>query len=106
MSKSLSDELLLELTRGFAFDESIQEQLNYEQLIALADTFIGWSLDESIDPPPQLGDQASISYRQRLAKQLRRQSPQTRSGICCRFSSHAFLSLFILNFIDNTFDCY
>jgi len=50
MSKSLSDELLLEFTRGFAFDESIREQLNYEQMIALADTFIGWSLGESIDP--------------------------------------------------------
>ncbi len=50
MSKSLSDELLLEFTRGFAFDESIREQLNYEQMIALADTFIGWSLNESIDP--------------------------------------------------------
>ncbi len=50
MSKSLSDELLLEFTLGFAFDESIREQLNYQQMIALADTFIGWSLDESIDP--------------------------------------------------------
>ncbi len=50
MSKSLSDELLLEFTRGFAFDESIREQLNYEQMIALADTFIGWALDESTDP--------------------------------------------------------
>ena len=50
MSKSLSDELLLEFTLGFAFDESIRDQLNYQQMIAVADTFIGWSLDESIDP--------------------------------------------------------
>ncbi len=50
MSKSLSDELLLEFTRGFAFDESIREQLNYEQMIALADMFIGWALGKSIDP--------------------------------------------------------
>ena len=50
MSKSLSDEFLLEFTIGFAFDESIREQLNYQQMIAVADTFIGWSLDESIDP--------------------------------------------------------
>ena len=50
MSKSVSDELLEEFTRGFAFDESLREQLSYEQMIALADTFIGWALDNSADP--------------------------------------------------------
>jgi len=50
MSNPLSDELLQEFTRGFAFDESIQQQLNYEQMIALADTFLGWALDKSNGP--------------------------------------------------------
>ncbi len=50
MSKSVRDELLVEFTLGFAFNESHQQQLNYEQMIALADMFIGWALGESIDP--------------------------------------------------------
>ena len=50
MSKSFSDELLQEFTLGFAFDETIREQLNYEQMIAVADTFLGWALDKSNGP--------------------------------------------------------
>lgn len=50
MSKSISDELLEEFTRGFAFDESLREQLSYEQMIALADMLIGWAGDERTDP--------------------------------------------------------
>ena len=50
MNKSISDELLQEFTRGFAFDESVREQLNCEQMIALADMFIGWAGGESADP--------------------------------------------------------
>ncbi len=50
MSKSVSDELLEEFTRGFAFDESLRQQLNYEQMIALADMLTGWALDERNDP--------------------------------------------------------
>ncbi len=47
MSKSVRDELLEEFTLGFAFDESLRQQLNYEQMIALADMFIGWALGKS-----------------------------------------------------------
>ena len=50
MSKSVSDALLQEFTRGFAFDESLREQLSYEQMIALADMFIGWAGYERTDP--------------------------------------------------------
>ena len=50
MSKSVSDELLQEFTLGFAFDESVRQQLNYEQMIALADMFLGWALDKDNDP--------------------------------------------------------
>ena len=50
MSKSESDELLLEFSRGFAFDESLREQLNIEQMIALSDMFVGWALAENIEP--------------------------------------------------------
>ncbi len=50
MNKSISDALLQEFSRGFAFDESLRQQLNYEQMIALADMLIGWALDESSDP--------------------------------------------------------
>ncbi len=50
MNKSISDALLQEFTRGFAFDESLRQQLNYEQMIALADMFQGWALDKRIDP--------------------------------------------------------
>ena len=39
MSKSVSDELLEQFTRGFAFDESVRQQLSYKQMIALADMF-------------------------------------------------------------------
>ena len=50
MNKSISDDLLLEFSLGFAFDESFSQELNYEQMMALADMFIGWALDKSIDP--------------------------------------------------------
>ncbi len=50
MSKSVRDELLEEFTLGFAFDESHRQQLNHEQMITLANMFIGWALGESIDP--------------------------------------------------------
>ncbi len=50
MNKSISDSVLQEFSRGFAFDESLRQQLNYEQMIALADMLIGWALDESSDP--------------------------------------------------------
>ena len=50
MSKPGPDDLLQEFTRGFAFDESLRLQLNFEQMIALADTFMGWALDERCDP--------------------------------------------------------
>ncbi len=50
MSKSVSDELQEEFTRGFAFDESVRQQLSYEQMIALSDMLTGWALDERTDP--------------------------------------------------------
>ena len=50
MSKSVRDELLEEFTLGFAFDESLRQQLNYEQMIALADMLTGWALDKRNDP--------------------------------------------------------
>ncbi len=50
MSKSVRDELLEEFTLGFAFDESLRQQLNYEQMIALADMLTGWALDKGNDP--------------------------------------------------------
>ena len=50
MSKSISDELLQEFSRGFAFEKSPRQQLNFEQMIALADMLIGWALDERTDP--------------------------------------------------------
>jgi len=50
MSKSVRDELLEEFTLGFAFDESHRQQLNHEQMITLANTFIGWALGKNIDP--------------------------------------------------------
>ena len=49
MNKSISDALLQEFSRGFAFDEILRQQLNYEQMIALADMFIGWAGNERID---------------------------------------------------------
>ena len=50
MSKPVPDDLLLDFTRGFAFDESLQQQLNYEQMLALAGMLLGWTLTESIAP--------------------------------------------------------
>ena len=50
MSKSVRDELLEEFTLGFAFDESHRQQLNHEQMITLANTYIGWALGKNIDP--------------------------------------------------------
>jgi hypothetical protein len=50
MSKSLSDQLLEEFTRGYAFNESLREELSYRQMIALADMFIGWAGHEETEP--------------------------------------------------------
>ena len=50
MANSEMDELLLEFTQGFAFDEHVREQLNYDQMNALADLLLGWALHESGDP--------------------------------------------------------
>jgi len=50
MSRYILDELLQEFSRGLAIDESLRQELNFEQMIALADTFIGWALDERTDP--------------------------------------------------------
>ena len=50
MNKSKSDKLLQEFTRGFAFDESFRDELNCEQMFALADMFIGWAGYEKTDP--------------------------------------------------------
>ena len=50
MSKSVRDELLEEFTLGFAFDESLRQQLNCEQMIALADMLTGWALDKENGP--------------------------------------------------------
>ncbi len=50
MSKSGSDELLQEFSLGFAFDDSFRQQLNYAQMLALADMLLGWALDKKIDP--------------------------------------------------------
>ncbi len=50
MSKSVRDELLEEFTLGFAFDESVRQQLSYEQMIALSDMLTGWALGTEIDP--------------------------------------------------------
>ena len=50
MNKSISDELLQEFSLGFAFDESLRQQLNYEQMLALADMLTGWALDKKIAP--------------------------------------------------------
>jgi len=50
MKNSASDELLQEFTRGFAFNKSLLQQLNYEQMIALADVFIRWALSKKFDP--------------------------------------------------------
>jgi hypothetical protein len=44
------EKLLEEFTLGFAFDERVREQLNYEQMHALADMFLGWALNESGSP--------------------------------------------------------
>ena len=50
MSTHRPDELLEEFTRGFSFDEHVRAQLNYNQMHALADMFLGWALNESSDP--------------------------------------------------------
>ena len=50
MGRSIPDDLLLEYSRGFAFDESVREQLSYEQMMALSESFIGWSQDERLEP--------------------------------------------------------
>lgn len=50
MNKSTSDALLQEFTRGFAFDESLRQELSSEQMIALSDMFIGWAVYEKTEP--------------------------------------------------------
>ncbi len=42
--------LLEEFNRGFAFDNHVREELNYDQMNALADMFLGWAFNESSDP--------------------------------------------------------
>ncbi len=42
--------LLEEFNRGFALDNHIREELNYDQLNALADMFFGWAFNEGSDP--------------------------------------------------------
>ncbi len=50
MSQSERNELLEEFTRGFAFDESVRQQLSYQQMLALADMFTGWAFEKRTDP--------------------------------------------------------
>ena len=50
MIHSIPDELLIEFSRGYAFDENIRQQLNIEQMISLSDMFVGWALDEKTEP--------------------------------------------------------
>ena len=50
MNKSESDELLQEYSLGFAFDESLRQELSYPQMLALADILIGWALDKNTKP--------------------------------------------------------
>ena len=50
MSTPRPDELLQEYTLGFAFDECIRQQLNFDQMNALANVFIGWAFNGSSDP--------------------------------------------------------
>ena len=47
--KPKPDDLLKEFARGFDFNESVQQQLNYYQMLALADMLLGWALGESCD---------------------------------------------------------
>ncbi len=42
--------LLEEFNRGFAFDNHVREELNYDQMNALADMFFGWAFNEGSDP--------------------------------------------------------
>ena len=42
--------ILEEFNRGFAFNNPVREQLNYDQMNALADMFLGWAFNESSDP--------------------------------------------------------
>ncbi len=42
--------LLEEFNRGFAFDNHVREELNYDQMNALADMFLGWAFNESSNP--------------------------------------------------------
>jgi hypothetical protein len=50
MSTLRPEELLEEFTLGFAFDERVRQQLNYHQMRALADMFLGWALNDSGGP--------------------------------------------------------
>jgi hypothetical protein len=47
---SVSVELLEESTCGIAFDESIWQQLSYEQMIAFTDILTGWTLGTEVNP--------------------------------------------------------
>ncbi len=83
MSKPLSDELLQDFTRGFAFDESIREQLNFEQMIAVADTFLGWALDKSNGPKrcawlPNLTSRSLCRRQDQLIVGLVKRHPKAR----------------------------
>jgi hypothetical protein len=105
MSKSVSDEMLEEFTRGFAFDESVRQQLNYEQMIALSDMLTGWALHKESDPkrsawlnglseglmaeanllgpdwnPPELEELTLIGFIARIAKGDKVKREQTPRG--------------------------
>ena len=41
---------LQEFNLGFAFDNHVREELNYDQMNALADMLLGWAFNESSDP--------------------------------------------------------
>ncbi len=42
--------LLEEFNRGFAFENHVREELNYDQMNALADMYLGWAFNEGSDP--------------------------------------------------------
>ena len=41
---------LQEFNLGFAFDNHVREELNHDQMNALADMLLGWAFNESSDP--------------------------------------------------------
>ena len=50
MPSSMLDSLLLDYTRGFAFDESLQEELSHDQMVAFSETLLGWAQDGRMTP--------------------------------------------------------